>query len=271
VRTWPLTTAMVLWSTVACADGASDRIRADAEAGKPLVVHVLVALCDNVHQGIVPVPARLGNGSDPDNNLYWGARYGIRGYLSQAPGWKRVSLKRTRSATVLERAVFVTKERGKSLYVVADAWDGSRIQETISAFLEMASGRQAEVVRIGQESLSAGGDSHVVVFIGHNGLMNFDPPLVMPGRSTPARTAAVLACASKPYFEELLRRAGAVPLLLTTGLMAPEAYSLEAGLRQWVATGEVRAARVAAADAYQRYQRCGQHAARQLFAVGDAR
>src|SRR5687768_2778496 len=41
------------------------------------VVHVFVALCDNEYQGIVPVPARIGNGDDPDNNLYWGAAYGV--------------------------------------------------------------------------------------------------------------------------------------------------------------------------------------------------
>ncbi|HST23582.1 MAG TPA: hypothetical protein VLR90_20895, partial [Blastocatellia bacterium] len=35
------------------------------------VIHVLVALCDNEHQGIVPVPAKIGNGDDPQNNLYW--------------------------------------------------------------------------------------------------------------------------------------------------------------------------------------------------------
>lgn len=29
------------------------------------VLHVLVALCDNEHQGIVPVPAKIGNGDDP--------------------------------------------------------------------------------------------------------------------------------------------------------------------------------------------------------------
>jgi hypothetical protein len=33
------------------------------------VIHVLVALCDNENQGIVPVPAHLGNGEDPNRNL----------------------------------------------------------------------------------------------------------------------------------------------------------------------------------------------------------
>ncbi len=33
-------------------------------------IHVFVALCDNQNQGIVPVPASLGNGQDPKSNLY---------------------------------------------------------------------------------------------------------------------------------------------------------------------------------------------------------
>src|SRR5213596_1995295 len=36
------------------------------------VAHVLVALADNKYQGIVPVPAAIGNGDDPVRNLYWG-------------------------------------------------------------------------------------------------------------------------------------------------------------------------------------------------------
>jgi hypothetical protein len=43
----------------------------------PRIVHVFVALADNQHQGIVPVPAALGNGRDPQRNLYWGAAYGV--------------------------------------------------------------------------------------------------------------------------------------------------------------------------------------------------
>ncbi len=50
------------------------RIDADIAEGKPVVVHVVVALCDNVNQGIVPVPEAFGNGQDLGANLYWGAR-----------------------------------------------------------------------------------------------------------------------------------------------------------------------------------------------------
>src|SRR5258705_204809 len=55
------------------------------------VAHVLVALCDNVYQGIVPVPAKLGNGEDLQGNLYWGAGYGIRTFFSKSLDWKLVA------------------------------------------------------------------------------------------------------------------------------------------------------------------------------------
>ena len=42
------------------AQEAQSRVTADVAAGRPIVVHVVVALCDNEHQGIVPVPRHLG-------------------------------------------------------------------------------------------------------------------------------------------------------------------------------------------------------------------
>ena len=53
------------------------------------VIHVLVALCDNENQGIVPVPAHLGDGEDPKKNLYWGAAYGVKTFFSKSNDWKR--------------------------------------------------------------------------------------------------------------------------------------------------------------------------------------
>lgn len=50
---------------------------------KMKVVHVVVALCDNKYQGIVPVPAMIGNGQDPSNNLYWGAAYGVKTFMKK--------------------------------------------------------------------------------------------------------------------------------------------------------------------------------------------
>ena len=44
----------------------------------PKSIHIIVALCDNEFQGIVPVSDLLGNGREPGTNLYWGALFGVK-------------------------------------------------------------------------------------------------------------------------------------------------------------------------------------------------
>ena len=60
------------------------------------VVHVFVALADNQHQGIVPVPPALGNGSDAQRNLYWGAAYGVKTFFKASDEWQLIDRKSTR-------------------------------------------------------------------------------------------------------------------------------------------------------------------------------
>lgn len=118
----------------------------------------------------------------------------------------------------------------------------------------------------GIRTLVAGGHSHLVVYVGHNGLMDFSlEAQAPPAKDSPAKSAIALACASRAYFTDHLRVAGAHPLLLTTGLMAPEAYTLDAAIRSWVANGTTAAVIEGAAAAYHRYQQCGLTAARRLF------
>lgn len=250
------------------------RVTRDAAAGRPIVVHVVVALCDNVNQGIVRVPASLGNGQNSASNLYWGAAYGVCTYLEGHGGWMRVPVEQPPDTRIRERAVFFNSVRrdGKvaSVYVVADAWDGAEIRSAIERFLEMASGGAAEKITVPRvpavETIVAGGSAHLVAFVGHNGLMDFsiDGPMRRADEAG-AGSSVVLACASKPYFLDRLRLVGSHPLLLTTGLMAPEAYTLEAAIRSWAAGDGVAATREAAASAYSRYQHCGLRSARNLF------
>jgi len=103
----------------------------------PLRVHVTVALCDNASQGIVPVPAKLGDGNDPRNNLYWGAAYGLETWLKR-DGWSIQNARITNDA-VLERIVAKKKIGTRDVEIVADAWRGNRIRDAITAFLEQAS------------------------------------------------------------------------------------------------------------------------------------
>ena len=249
---------------------ARARVEAAGRAGQPVVAHVVVALCDNEHQGIVRVPAHLGNGQDPKGNLYWGARYGLKTFLSRDAGWRRLPHDGSPPPGVLERIVLTRRIGRTAVYLVADAWDGRQIRGAVDRFLRMAGGHRGEAVtaRDGGRpvALAAGGQAHLVVYVGHNGLMDFalpaqPPPL--PGAQP--RSAIVLACRSKQYFEAPLGRAGAHRLLLTTGFMAPEAYTLSAAIQSWLSEGTAPRSREAAARAYHRYQKCGLSGARRLF------
>src|SRR6476469_6643552 len=78
--------------TLAAPSGAELQRRLDelARGGQPLVAHAVVALADNAHQGLTPVPKALGNGQDPEHNLYWGARYGVGYHFGHEGGWEPV-------------------------------------------------------------------------------------------------------------------------------------------------------------------------------------
>lgn len=79
----------------------------------------------------------------------------------------------------------------------------------------------------------------------------------------------ILACASKPYFLEPVKRTGATPVLWTSGLLAPEAYILTAAVAGWIANENHQRIQLRAAEAYNRYQKCGLKAARRLFETGS--
>lgn len=90
------------------------------------MIHVFVALCDNVNQGIVPVSPTLGNGDDPDRNLYWGAAFGIRSFFAKSRDWQLLTVvipTNKSSSVVLDRRVF--KHRHRDLFLVAEAYRGS--------------------------------------------------------------------------------------------------------------------------------------------------
>ena len=100
------------------------------------VVHVFVALCDNDHQGIVRVPALLGNGQDPRNNLYWGAMYGVKTFFKQSPHWSLVTNNsELENKIILDRVVFRGEFQDRPTYVLADAYDGAHMKEVLIDFL----------------------------------------------------------------------------------------------------------------------------------------
>ncbi|MCB0712264.1 MAG: hypothetical protein KDD67_08040 [Ignavibacteriae bacterium] len=255
-----------------------ERLQEDLDSNRPIVIHVIVALCDNVNQGIVPVPKKLGNGQEPSANLYWGAAYGVRAYMTGKGKWKRVRTDTLADQGILERVVLkkTIKRSGKDVttYLVAEAWDGSKIKDAMQRFANMAAGRTPlSVQRDGSDSSStiqAGGDAHLIAYVGHNGLMEFRLDNYPAADTTrPARSALALACASKPYLLKVLQFGGSHPLLLTTNLMAPEAYALDAAITGFVGGKDPSAIHTNVAKAYNTYQKCGMKGARNLFSVEE--
>jgi hypothetical protein len=238
------------------------------------VVHVFVALCDNAHQGIVPVPAALGNGQDPQTNLYWGAQYGVQTFLRHSLHWQPVELAATAFPKhVLAQAVFRHTASDPAVLLFAQAFDGAYMKDALEQFLRAAAGQLNATFEIQQGGkrvvVPVGGASDLVCFVGHNGLMDMqlDEPPKYAGGNQP-RSAVVLACQSRRYFLDPLKAAHCEPLLTTTGLMAPEAYTLEAAVRTWAAGRDSQAVREAAAQTYAEHQKCSLKAAQRLFATG---
>ena len=249
---------------------SSPTISANTEAAKinnpGKVVHVLVALCDNENQGIVPVPAALGNGEDPARNLYWGAAYGVKTFFSRSANWQKIVEIKNPKENVLERLVF--KHKTENVYLVADAYRGSKMRETIGDFFAAVAGGRRENVSAGGIELQVLGTANLVAFVGHNGLMDFaleDQPAKMDAAE---RDAVVLACASRNYFSAPLKKTSAAPLLWTSNLMAPEAYILHDALEGWTRGESAEQVRTRAAAAYAKYQKISVKSARNLLVTG---
>lgn len=230
------------------------------------VIHVLVALCDNENQGIVPVPAFLGNGEDTVRNLYWGAAYGVKTYFGKSQNWQKLQTIANPKENVLERIVF--KHKTQNVYLIADAYRGSKMKETINDFFSAVSGETLENVTVNNQTIQTLGSANVVAFVGHNGLMDFKLEKEIVKKDDAERDAIVLACASRNYFAEHLKKTSAKPLLWTSNLMAPEAYILHDALEGWIRNETDSQVQTRAASAYAKFQRISVKSASKLLVTG---
>lgn len=228
-------------------------------------IHVFTALCDNKYQGIVPVPAIMGNGQDPDNNLYWGWGYGIRTYFNKSKEWKLVTAS-TPGYPVLERLVY--KSSIGDYYLIADAYDGRAMKECLQDYLKALSGNEKKTIIAGDEQIGIGGHARLLAFVGHNGLMDSNLPELYQHADSVQREGIVLACFSKSYFSHRFKTAGAYPLLWTSNLFGPEAYSLHDALSGYIRGEKAAAIQTRAATVYARFTKCSVPAAKRLLLTG---
>ncbi len=224
-----------------------------AFASDERTIGVYVALCDNVHQGIVPVPKAVGDGDDPDHNLYWGCAEGFMGVFGKCPNWKKEPTINLSSPDVL-RTHSCRHVSGKAA-LTAFAYRGSAIEQCLKDF-------KAAICQ---------GKFDLVVYLGHNGLMDFYLPGTAPeaGRKkTPE--CMVMCCMSQRYFCKHIEFMQATPILLTTSLMYPGSFILRDVLEEWIKNSGIKAYRAAAGRAYAANQKIPLKAATGVFADLEA-
>jgi hypothetical protein len=142
------------------------------------------------------------------------------------------------------------------------------MKDMIDDFFAASSGSQLENIEIESKHFQILGSANLIVFVGHNGLMDFELESVPKKHDDDKRETIVLACASWNYFSKHLKTTGAEPLLWTSNLMAPEAYTLHAAIEGWIKSESAKQIRLRAAAAYAKYQRISQKSAENLFVAG---
>jgi hypothetical protein len=159
-------------------------------------------------------------------------------------------------------------EKDVEQLVVLRAIHGARIDDAVRDFYRYATeGAVASFVEDGVERRVR---VHVAGYAGHNRLMDGVTLEQLVGSVPQARPAAlpsfVFACRSAAYFSDALSDSGSNPLVMTSDLMAPEGYIIEAmarGLGDHVTQRELRQRVVAA---YARWQRIPERTAGTIFA-----
>ena len=230
MRTWALVALLLVASSVgaraapsaeatAWFDGLDARVAADLAAGKPLVVQVHVPLCEGTI--IACGNAKLGDGDNPRTNLYWATTEGFLGWFGRkGSGWKS-ALVATGDAIgepdVLDLRVWrrevATPARWRAagapkrvtVYVVAQAWRGTAIDRALGRYAEDLYGAHTQAITLADgTTLAAGGDAHVVAYVGHNRLMDlatFDWRAIAASGDDRSRGVIAIACHTAPYMQ----------------------------------------------------------------------
>ncbi len=225
---------------------------------EPLVVHLYIPLCDNINQGIVPTSESLGNGFNLKTNLYWATSSATKKFFSRHPDWQVVYNEFDIDTNVLERIIFKRNYNGTPVYLAADAYRGDRMQETVNDFFAALScNKLQKAVLKSSDTIGIAGYSDLVMFNGHNGMM--DNIYVKDWKNNGPRQidAVINACVSYSYFNHQLIRARAYPLVRTKTLLHPGAYVLTQIIDDWVAGKDETTICLNAGRAYCKKHDCG--------------
>lgn len=167
--------------------------------------------------------------SPPESDLYWGMKYGMKTYFSKDADWEVVS-KTNPDTKIRERILFYNNKL--NLCVDAMAYHTDSIKTTITDFIEYA---------------YATDSNKLVIYAGHDGLMDFDIDVVPQKNKC---DVMVFSCVSDYYFSPFVEMT-----LSTYTFMAPEAYVVMAAIESWANGDNEKEIRKNTAKAYAKYQR----------------
>lgn len=226
-------------------DDLSKKVAKDLADGKPLVVEVHVPLCDS--SIIACGNAKLGDGDNPDTNLYWSTTPGFGEWFDRrGGGWTRVSAVRSTEGDILAtntyRRTMVTPSAWQKagapkkfeLDVIVHAWRGKSIDRALAQYAADISGKSS---------------AQIVAWVGHNRLMDLEQ-FTWPDAGPETKGAIAIACDTAPYMKREVSAATRVPLLMTADLLFANAAPLEAAVLAFASGGTYAKIRLDAATAY---------------------
>lgn len=241
-----------------------------------LVVQVVVPLCHNAQ--IDCASTRAGDPDDLEQNLYWGAVFGMRKFFDRkASPYQRIAVDRGEEGDLLERAVYRRDVPGAAwgraapveLLVVFEAIHGDRIDDAVDRFWAIAT--RGSEVRFEHDGRARTVAIDVAGYAGHNRMLDGKALPSSPNDAGKGVPSFVLACYSQSTFHDALVDAGSAPLLLTSSLIAPEAYVVTGLLEALGADRPVPEVRHAAVAQYAAWHDIDYRVASGLFAPVDDR
>lgn len=240
------------------------------ENKEPLVAHILVPLCDNEHQGIVPTSASIGDGMKPDHNLYWATSKGVKRYFKELKDWELQRLDYDPSKDILQRVIFKKSfANGAVVYIVADAYRGDRMPECLDDYFNSLSEHKKDTLIINNDTIGINGSADLIAFNGHNGLMDENTTFEKATSQTRPKDAVSISCASRGYFKAMYLETNSYPLVHTTNLLYPGAFILEGIINKWAMLESDIECKKAAGDAYYKHKpNSGPNGAQNLFDYG---
>tara|TARA_B100001750_G_scaffold241966_1_gene254530 strand:- start:429 stop:1190 length:762 start_codon:yes stop_codon:yes gene_type:complete len=226
-------------------------------------IHILVPLCNSEHDGMVSVSTGCDY-NKPETNLFWGAIYGIKTFFkADVNNWEHIQDIQYQGSHILERSIF--KHKKQNVTLIADAYNGKMLDVALIDFYQSLDGTKKENFLLldwdFEIDVDIYGSSDLIIFVGQHKDIEYQ----FNSKTKSDIETMILTCFSQLNFCDAVSNTSAIPLLLTTNAIAPEAYSIKGALDVWINNRDSKEILDEASMQYNNYQNCGIKAAKSLF------